>query len=91
MFTPPCPCTTYAPFRQHQQHYTILLIITDGVINDFDSTKAAIIQASSAPISIVIVGVGSADFSQMTQLDSDEELLSLNGKTATRDIVQFVS
>jgi len=29
---------------QEKQQYTILLIITDGVINDFDNTKAAIIE-----------------------------------------------
>ena len=69
----------------------MLLILTDGVINDLDSTKAAIIEASSEPISIVIVGVGEADFSQMQALDSDEALLTHNRKTATRDIVQFVS
>ena len=61
------------------------------MINDFDNTKAAIIEASSDPLSIVIVGVGSADFSQMTQLDSDDQLLSYNRKTASRDIVEFVS
>ena len=76
---------------QESQHYTVLLIITDGVINDFDNTKAAIIEASSEPLSIVIVGVGAADFSQMHQLDSDHELLTHNRKTASRDIVQFVS
>ena len=39
----------------------------------------------------MIVGVGDADFSQMHQLDGDEALLSHNRKTASRDIVQFVS
>lgn len=53
--------------------------------------QAAIIEASSDPISIVIVGVGGADFSQMHQLDSDDALLTHNRKTASRDIVQFVS
>ena len=49
------------------------------------------IQASSDPMSIIIIGVGEADFSQMHQLDSDNALLTHNRKTATRDIVQFVS
>jgi hypothetical protein len=39
----------------------------------------------------VIVGVGGADFSQMHELDSDKQLLTHNRKTASRDIVQFVS
>ena len=33
------------------------------MINDLEATKAAIIAASSLPMSIIIVGVGSADFS----------------------------
>ena len=73
------------------QHYTILLIITDGVINDLEPTKAAIIQASLQPLSIIIVGVGNADFAEMEVLDSDDKLLSSNGRSAVRDIVQFVS
>jgi hypothetical protein len=42
-------------------------------------------------MSIIIVGVGSADFSGMEALDSDKQLLSAGGKTSERDIVQFVA
>jgi len=55
-----------------------------------DATKNAIIAASSLPLSIIIVGVGAEDFSAMDELDSDDSLLSNNGLTAERDIVQFV-
>lgn len=41
-------------------------------------------------MSIVIVGIGNADFGSMNQLDSDNGLLSANGRSASRDIVQFV-
>jgi hypothetical protein len=41
-------------------------------------------------MSIIIVGVGSADFGSMIELDSDDQLLSFEGQTAVRDIVQFV-
>lgn len=41
-------------------------------------------------MSIVIVGIGNADFSSMNELDSDNGLLSVGGRTASRDIVQFV-
>lgn len=61
------------------------------MINDFDETKDAIIRASHLPLSIIIVGVGDADFSEMDVLDSDNILLSNNGQTASRDIVQFVA
>uniref|UniRef100_A0A4W6G5W2 Copine-3 n=1 Tax=Lates calcarifer TaxID=8187 RepID=A0A4W6G5W2_LATCA len=71
--------------------YYVLLIITDGVITDMDQTRAAIVQASRLPMSIIIVGVGRADFSAMEFLDSDDKLLSSHtGEVAARDIVQFV-
>lgn len=78
-------------FSQDDQQYTVLLILTDGVINDFELAKSALIDASFQPLSIIIVGIGNADFSEMYKLDSDDKLLSLNGKTASRDIVQFVA
>ena len=49
----------------NSQKYTILLIITDGVITDFDKTVDGIVGASTLPLSIIIVGVGSADYDQM--------------------------
>ena len=44
-------------------NYFVLLIITDGVITDMPQTVQAIIYASSLPMSIIIIGVGQADFS----------------------------
>lgn len=69
----------------------MLLIITDGIIDDMKSTVNSIIDASKLPISIIIVGVGDADFGEMDDLDSDDCRLSINGRTAERDIVQFVA
>lgn len=60
--------------------YHVFMIITDGAICDMNETKAAILEASKYPISIVIVGVGNADFKSMQELDDMK----------TRDIVQFV-
>lgn len=42
-------------------------------------------------IFISIVGVGSADFQAMNELDSDDGPLEQDGKKSVRDIVQFVS
>lgn len=78
------------PYQENLQHYTILLIITDGIINDMDRTIDAIITSSDHPISIIIVGVGQANFDAMDRLDADDSLLRQNGRTAKRDIVQFV-
>ncbi|XP_020274484.1 protein BONZAI 3 [Asparagus officinalis] len=78
--------------NHNQNKYFILLIITDGVINDFRETKDALVRASSLPLSILIVGVGGADFKEMQILDADngQRLESSSGQIAVRDIVQFV-
>ncbi|KAK0599755.1 hypothetical protein LWI29_008294 [Acer saccharum] len=72
--------------------YFVLLIITDGVLTDLQETKDALVRASDLPLSILIVGVGGADFTQMEILDADNgcRLESSTGRVATRDIVQFV-
>ncbi|XP_051969733.1 copine-3 [Xyrauchen texanus] len=71
--------------------YYVLLIITDGVITDMDQTRTAIVAASRLPMSIIIVGVGKADFTDMEILDGDDgQLRSITGEPAVRDIVQFV-
>ncbi|KAB2630104.1 protein BONZAI 3-like [Pyrus ussuriensis x Pyrus communis] len=72
--------------------YYVLLIITDGILTDLQETKDALVRASNLPLSILIVGVGNADFKQMEILDADngQRLESSTGRIATRDIVQFV-
>ncbi|XP_029307320.1 LOW QUALITY PROTEIN: copine-4 [Cottoperca gobio] len=71
--------------------YFILLILTDGVITDMADTREAIVQASHLPMSVIIVGIGSADFSDMQMLDGDDGILrSPKGEPVLRDIVQFV-
>jgi len=64
--------------------------LTDGIITDFNETKEALINASSLPMSVIIVGIGDEDFSAMDILDGDGRRLSYQGKEAKRDIVQFV-
>jgi hypothetical protein len=76
---------------QQARTYTILLIITDGIINDMPDTKDAIVEAGRIPLSIIIVGVGNANFSAMDELDADDvPLVSRAGKRMERDLVQFV-
>uniref|UniRef100_A0A3B3VCV8 Copine-3 n=1 Tax=Poecilia latipinna TaxID=48699 RepID=A0A3B3VCV8_9TELE len=96
--------TNFAPIINHVAHfgrealqqqtasqYFVLLIITDGVITDMDQTRTAIVNASRLPMSIIIVGVGAADFNAMEFLDGDDGVLhSATGEAAMRDIVQFV-
>ena len=73
---------------EQSQKYFVLLIITDGDITDLEQTKAAIVHASALPLSIVIVGVGSAEFTSMQILDSDKGPLRAGQEEAKRDIVQ---
>ncbi|GFR82321.1 copine-8, partial [Elysia marginata] len=64
--------TNFAPVINHVarfaagsrdgSEYFVLLIITDGIITDMPQTKEAIVHASTLPLSIIIVGVGDADF-----------------------------
>ncbi|XP_068598615.1 copine-9 [Brachionichthys hirsutus] len=70
--------------------YSVLLMITDGVISDMDQTKESVVNAATLPMSIIIVGVGPAEFDAMEELDGDEVRVSSRGRFAERDIVQFV-
>uniref|UniRef100_A0A667X6C6 Copine family member 9 n=1 Tax=Myripristis murdjan TaxID=586833 RepID=A0A667X6C6_9TELE len=70
--------------------YFVLLMITDGVISDMVQTKEAVVNAASLPVSIIIVGVGPAEFDAMEELDGDDVRVSSRGRLAERDIVQFV-
>lgn len=69
--------------------YTVMLILTDGVISDYDASVAQLIGMSSLPISVVIIGIGSEDFRKMKQLD-EMNPLRRGTVSAKRDIVQFV-
>ena len=71
-----------------KREYSVLLILTDGAISDMDNTMRQIARAQTAPISIIIVGVGSADFSSMELLDGDA---GGNSFSKVRDCVQFCS
>uniref|UniRef100_A0A8C8MGW6 Copine-3 n=1 Tax=Oncorhynchus tshawytscha TaxID=74940 RepID=A0A8C8MGW6_ONCTS len=82
---------TQALQQETAAQYFTLLIITDGVISDMDETRHAIVQAAKLPMSIIIIGVGNADFAAMEFLDGDSSVLrSYTGEEAVRDIVQFV-
>jgi len=55
-----------------------------------DQTIDRIVQSANLPLSIIIVGVGNANFDSMVRLDGDNGLYGSNGNKAMRDIVQFV-
>lgn len=71
--------------------YHILMILTDGMIDDIDDTIEELIEGSFLPLSVIIIGVGRADFSSMNALDADDNpLVNSRGVKADRDLVQFV-
>ncbi|KAF9981454.1 Copine-5 [Mortierella antarctica] len=75
--------------EKHIGGYTVLLILTDGAITDMNETVKAIRTASKHPMSIIIVGVGRAQFTSMNVLDGDDGDATMFKKS--RDIVQFVA
>ena len=72
--------------------YYVYLILTDGAIHDIDDTVDCVVESSYLPVSIIIIGVGDADFSSMNFLDADDEPLYSQKlqKFQERDNVQFV-
>ena len=76
---------------KNKLEYHILMILTDGVIDDLKETINALVDGSFEPLSVIIIGVGDADFKKMEILDGDEvPLVSSKGKKRLRDLVQFV-
>jgi len=77
--------------NSNQYTYDILLILTDGKLDDMKETISLIVEGSELPLSIVIIGIGKANFDIMKNLDSDNSyLIDYKGRKAARDIVQFV-
>ena len=85
--------TNLAVTRRNESimNYTILIILTDGEIHDMRETVSKIVEATSLPLSIIIIGVGNESFKNMKVLDGDDFVLTdVYGRKAARDIVQFV-
>ena len=72
-------------------NYHIIMILTDGMIDDMPETKDSLVAASFLPISVIIIGIGNGDFTKMDVLDADViPLYDSTGRKADRDLVQFV-
>ena len=70
--------------RVGKQKYSTLLLVTNGAVSDVAATERCIKSISDAPLSVIIVGVGSADFSAMQFLDDIANRLEIP------EIVKFV-
>ena len=51
--------------HHRKSKYYILMIVTDGSIDDLEETIDQIVKASFLPLSIIIVGVGDDNFDSM--------------------------
>jgi hypothetical protein len=51
--------------------YIVLLILTDGAIDDMEETVALLNDASNLPLSVIVVGIGNDKFTEMKSLDGD--------------------
>ena len=54
--------------RESAMIYTVLLVITDGIMDDFDETYRKIEVYKELPLSIIFVGVGRSDFSTLQRI-----------------------
>jgi len=77
--------------ENNKMSYQVLMILTDGQIDDVDNTIDQLVEGSFLPLSVIIIGVGRADFTTMNVLDADDNpLVDSRGVKAVRDLVQFV-
>ena len=65
-----------APVSQTKNHYCILLILTDGIVQDLNSTQELVRSYSSLglPLSVIVIGIGRADFSDFKQWSNSPSL-----------------
>lgn len=81
----------YVAAHAYKKIYQIMLLLTDGIIHDMPETKRLLVDMAKMPCSVIIVGIGSADFTAMEELDGDGGMLTDDmGRVCTRDLVQFV-
>ena len=77
--------------NQNNQNYNVLVILTNGNINDMQDTVDLIVKGSRLAFSIIVVGIGDGSFEDIRKLDVDHKSLTdRSGNKLQRDIVQFV-
>ena len=71
--------------------YLVILVLTDGGLQDYPETCDILVQCGRLPLSIIMVGIGKGDFALMHNID-DNNMLMTDGKgqRTERDLVTFV-
>ncbi|KAJ9444983.1 Copine-A [Diplonema papillatum] len=75
--------------------YQLLIILTDGDASDMTEAEHAIVEASSLPMSILIIGMGdpekqSSGFTKMARFDDADLRSVISGSRLKRDVVNFM-
>ena len=76
--------------KENYNDYNILMILTDGIIEDIDETIDSLVESSYLPISIIIIGIGNADFNYFESINVDKMILDMDGKNIDRNLIQFI-
>lgn len=78
-------------FKPGVLEYNVLIILTNGEIKNIELTKNEIVDASTQPMSIIILGLGDSRFNDIRSLTVFKELKNSidSNKKASRNIVQF--
>ena len=71
--------------------YNILMIITDGIINDINKVIDSVVNAQSLPLSINIIGIGDEPTTEMRKLNMEYgPLYDSNNKRMDRKVVTYI-
>jgi hypothetical protein len=70
--------------------YGVLVVLVDDEVSDYQKTVDEIIMSSAQALSIVIIGIGPADFTRMEKFNDYRDLKSSQGRYMERKNVVFV-
>jgi Copine len=77
-----------------QSQYVVLLVITDGVMDNYDETIERLNAYRTVPLSIIFVGIGRCDFTKMYNLRNDhchgKSVEYNNNERMMRSMITFV-
>ena len=77
--------------RRGFSQYTILVVMIRNPIKDMEQTKELVVKLSHEACSIILFADGDEDFSQMEDLDEEDELLKdKNSNECAHHMLQFI-
>ena len=77
----PCLSTLMEAYYEkfNMNEYSVILILTDGIVNDVADTKRILVELSNMPVSVIIIGIGDADFKVMEQFKAKTPIVNSSG------------